>query len=466
MKRNPYFILLLVILFLPCGIVTGNASASPPGRGAGERFLATDWGLPGLEPGSPEVLEALRQLDERIARYPQDYEAMLLKALIYNEARQPDRALEVLEKVVARAPNFHLAQMIRGDILLSRVGRVRGIGHNPILHAMPDSRYVLVEDLRDEANTRLRAYLAARESRGRLPAQLLRLGESVETAVLVDKRNHRLYLYGNTGSDSPPERLFDFYVSTGRSPGDKRVRGDLRTPEGVYFVTRYTPGSQLPDKYGAAAFPINYPNALDRYRHKTGSGIWLHGITRRFYSRPPLDSEGCVVLSNSDLEQIIPLIVPRSTPFIIAEHLEWVDQESWQRRREEIMQVLQAWVDDWESGDAQRYLANYAQDFWAEGYDFDSWSRMRQSQLSHDGGPRLSIGDLSLLAYSRSAKLAHEIVVADFRIGYSVGGRHSKGRKRLYLKKEGSRWYVLHESGEEGRGTTLASTPIPSLENL
>jgi len=416
------------------------------------------WSLPGQAPDSYQVQEALQRLDERIAHYPRDYEAMLFKALIYNETRRFDEALDELDRIVAEAPNFHLAQMIRGDMLLSRVGRVRGIGHNPILHAMPDSRYVLVEDLRDEANTRLRAYHVALENQGRLPAQLLRLGTSVETAILVDKQNHRLYLYGNTGDDSPPELLYDFYVSTGRARGDKRVRGDLRTPEGVYFVTRYTPDSQLPDKYGIAAFPINYPNALDRYRHKTGSGIWLHGIARRFYSRPPLDSEGCVVLSNNDLEQIIPLITPGVTPFVIAERLEWLDPDSWRARREEIAKVLDTWSADWESGDAQRYLANYAADFWADGHDLDSWSRMKEYQLGHGGSADLQISDLSLLAYSRNDELAHEIVVADFRISFSVGSQHREGRKRLYLKKEGDRWLVLHESGTEERETTLAGT--------
>ncbi len=468
-KGNGVVILAVVMLLFPHhGVV---ATASPGFSGENHRVVSS-FAIPslhgsmGLEPDSPVVQEALGDLDERIDRYPQDYEAMLLKALIYFEARRFDEAIAVLNRVVAEVPNFHLAQMIRGDMLLSRVGRVRGIGHNAVLHAMPDSRYVLVEDLREEANARLRAYRTSLQNKGKLPAQLLRLGESVETAILVDKLNHRLYLYGNTGGDASPELLYDFYVSTGRSRGDKRVRGDLRTPEGVYFVTRFTPGSRLPDKYGAAAFPIDYPNALDRYRNKTGSGIWLHGIARQFYSRPPLDSEGCVVLSNRDLEQIIPLITPRFTPFIIADHLEWLEPEEWRTRRDEIMQVLQRWIEDWESGDVQRYLANYAADFWADGHDFDSWSRMRQYQLNHDGSPRLTITDLSLLAYSRNAELAHEVVVADFRMRYSAGERISEGRKRLYLKKEGNRWYVLHESGMKEESPTLAKERSLSVGSL
>ena len=420
-----------------------------------------------LSPDSPQVQKALQRLDERIVRYPQDYEALLLKGLIYYETRQFEQALAELNEVVRLAPKFHLAQMIRGDILLSRVAQVTGVGHNPILHAMPDSRYVLVEDLREEARARLQAYLVAQDKQ-KLPGQLLRLGESVETAVLVDKQTHRLYLYGNAGADSPPELLYDFYVSTGRKKGNKTVRGDLRTPEGVYFVTRYTPGSRLPEKYGVAAFPINYPNELDRYQRKTGGGIWLHGITQRFYSRPPLDSEGCVVLPNIDLEQIISLISPRLTPFIIAERLEWLEPSVWLERKDEIMQALQEWQLDWESGDATRYLSNYAPDFWAEGYDFDSWSAMTQRVLAHNRNPQISISDISLLAYSRSADVRDDIVVADFRINHYAGDNRGKWRKRLYLRKDQDRWYVLHEGNvmEEGATMATANAGIPTKERL
>ncbi len=410
----------------------------------------------GLKPDSVQVQQALRALDGRTTHYPRDYEAYLLKGLIYYETRQFDRALTELDRVVSQAPRFHLAQMIRGDILLSRVAQVSGIGHNPVLHALPDSRYVLVEDLREEARTRIRAYLHAQDKR-KLPGQLLRMGESVETAVLVDKQTHRLYLYGNTGADSPPELLYDFYVSTGRKRGNKAVRGDLRTPEGVYFVTSYTPGSQLPEKYGAAAFPINYPNELDQYQRKTGGGIWLHGITQRFYSRPPLDSEGCIVLSNIDLEHIVSLISPGSTPFIIAEHLDWLEQDVWLERKNELIQTLQTWQEDWESGDTARYLANYAPGFWGGGYDFDGWSRMKKKMLPRNNSSRISVNNLSLLAYSRRAEPGREIVIADFQLTYSAGDSNGSWKKRLYLEKNQDRWYVLHEANMRKKRTTMAT---------
>jgi len=419
-----------------------------------------------IRPESDLAGEALARLDRRIAHYPQDYEAMLLKGLVYYESRQYEKALAALDELARRAPGFQLAQMIRGDMLLSRVEPVTGIGHTPLLHAMPDSRYILVEDLRDEARARLQAYLQSRNGH-ELPGELLRLGESVGAAILVDKRVNRLYLFGNTGAGSPPELLYDFYVSTGRARGDKRVRGDLRTPEGVYFVTRYTPDSRLPEKYGVAAFPINYPNELDRYLRKTGGGIWLHGITHRFYSRPPLDSEGCVVLSNTDLEQIIPLIEPKVTPVVIAERLEWLEPGVWSGRRKEIMRALRRWQHDWESGDAVRYLANYAPDFWADGYDFRSWSAHQRQVLAGGNGVRVTLSDISLLSYPHRADSGREIAVADFLLEYRSGDSVESHRKRLYFSKNLDRWYVLHESDLPQDGTTLAgSAETPAERRL
>ena len=35
------------------------------------------------------------------------------------------------------------------------------------------------------------------------------------------------------------------------------------------------------DKYGVAAYPLDYPNAWDRFNERTGYGIWLHGVDHK-----------------------------------------------------------------------------------------------------------------------------------------------------------------------------------------
>ncbi|MBR4422611.1 MAG: hypothetical protein IKS68_00150, partial [Mailhella sp.] len=50
----------------------------------------------------------------------------------------------------------------------------------------------------------------------------------------------------------------------GKVEGDKQVQGDLKTPEGIYFVTRKITQQLDFMEYGPHAFALNYPNPVDR----------------------------------------------------------------------------------------------------------------------------------------------------------------------------------------------------------
>ena len=50
--------------------------------------------------------------------------------------------------------------------------------------------------------------------------------------VAVDKKRQQIFLFESRS----PLRLKNTYIcTTGQAPGDKMVRGDLKTPEGVYL---------------------------------------------------------------------------------------------------------------------------------------------------------------------------------------------------------------------------------------
>ena len=103
------------------------------------------------------------------------------------------------------------------------------------------------------------------------------------------------------GIDGALKLQTDYYVSQGKLGVKKFREGDQKTPIGVYYVNGRIPGPKLPDFYGTGALPINYPNEWDRRNGRGGSGIWLHGTPSDNFSRPPLSSDGCVVLANPDL---------------------------------------------------------------------------------------------------------------------------------------------------------------------
>lgn len=388
---------------------------------------------------------ALARLEERLEHYPEDYEASLLKGLILFRSGRLDEARAELAGLTRRAPKFHLAHLVQGDLLLAQTQTVTDIGTTPLLAGLRAEEEALAQ-LRAEAEVRLRAYLDALPQ-DRLPRALLTLGEEVQTAIVVDKESHRLYIYERRAQGEPPRLVRDYYVSTGRANGNKVLRGDLRTPEGVYFITSHIPSSALPDKYGSGAFPLNYPNELDRRLGKTGDGIWLHGTETAFYSRPPLDSEGCVVLPNIDLDQAAAFIRPGVTPLVITARVEWVDEPAWRRERQELLDALRLWVEDWTSGDVERYLSHYAADFWSPGFDLEKWQVRKRAVAGGKAFQQVELSNLSLFAYPQSASNGRDMVVASFRQHYRSNNFNSDMGKRLYLTRESGRWRVLYEGG-------------------
>lgn len=390
------------------------------------------------------VRQLLADLEERLGDNPKDYEASLLKGLFYFKRGNFSKAVDELGELTRRAPEFHLAHLVYGDLLLAKVGVVTDVGKSPVLKALDVKLDEQLSQLRHEAQFRLQAHIS-RQHETRIPRQLLKLGKSVNKAILVEKATHRLYVYQRQANDKPPLKVYDYYVSTGRKEGDKNVRGDLRTPEGVYFVTSWIPQNKLPDKYGVGAFPVNYPNEWDRRLGKTGDGIWLHGTESRFYSRPPLDSEGCVVLTNIDLDFIQREIKPGITPVIIAEQLDWVDKATWQREQRNLLSVIEHWRQDWESLDVNRYLSNYAKDFWARGHNFVTWSQRKKRLAINKKFQKVNISDLSLFSYPESEEANKEMVVARFHQQYRSNNFQSDADKRLYLSRDKGKWRILYE---------------------
>lgn len=389
--------------------------------------------------------EALQRLEERLAHYPDDHEASLLKGLLLFRSGHLNEARVELARLTARVPHFHLAHLVQGDLLLAATQSVTDIGSTPLLEQLQTEAEAL-QQLRAEAEVRLKGYLDALPGQ-RIPRALLMLGEKVRTALVVDKEHHRLYIYERQPGDKPPQLVRDYYISTGKANGNKLLRGDLRTPEGVYFITSHIPASRLPDKYGSGAFPLNYPNELDRQLGKTGNGIWLHGTETAFYSRPPLDSEGCVVLPNIDLERAAEHIHPGLTPLIIAARVEWVEEQDWLQERNELRQVLKAWVDDWASGDVELYLSHYAKDFWSPGFDLKKWQIRKRNVAGGKSFQKIALSNLSLFVYPDSANNGHDLVVANFHQRYRSNNFQSDMDKRLYLTSAAGHWQVLYEGG-------------------
>ncbi|MDC8772825.1 L,D-transpeptidase family protein [Roseateles albus] len=253
-------------------------------------------------------------------------EGQLILAYQHLARGNETQAFSTAEQLVQRQPDFALAQLLYGDLLLARSGRPEAATQVPQAGAASGAAAVAaassIEGLRAEAKLRLAA-LVERPPHNALPRQLLNLTPGVRHAVVVDTSHARLYLFEN-GADGL-KLLRDSYVSIGKLGTGKLQEGDQRTPLGIYHVG--VRRDEAAARYGAAALPLNYPSEYDRVLGRGGSSIWLHGERAGNYARGPQSTDGCIVLSNDEMRSLADIVAARETPVVIVEKIEWVDRK-------------------------------------------------------------------------------------------------------------------------------------------
>lgn len=390
----------------------------------------------------PDKVAALEHLEARLKFNPEDLEALLLRGLVLFQLGDLPAAIATLRSLSERAPKFRLAHLLLGDLLLARFDQLDSFGGGARMVAGVAETGRL-RQLQNEARARLQGYLSL-STGDQVPRALMSLGRNVDYALLVDKGRHRLYVYQNQGAGLAPKLVDDFYIVLGRKQGDKQQEGDLRTPSGVYHITSFLRDEQLPPLYGTGAYPVNYPNEYDRRQDKTGNGIWLHGTEKTLYSRPPRDSEGCVVLTNAEFERIKAYVTTGRTPVVISEEIDWISGGEWLDLQIELQVALETWRQNWEAADLEAYLQNYAADFWTGSHDLDSWAAYKKRVFAGKTFQQIDLSDISLLNYPR-AEDQPPMVVANFYQRYRSNNYNGDMRKRMYLVKRSSGWQVLYE---------------------
>lgn len=385
--------------------------------------------LPLLEPPATAMGHRPRAVPANPAAAPRTPEGLLVEALLDIQNNRLDAALQRVETLLSLRPNFRLAHLIRGDLLMARARPISTLGD------VPDERVV---DFREEARVRLKHYLEP-VPRDRVPAPLLQLDPSQTHAVVVDTRRSRLYVFRNEGGD--PRYVADYYVTVGKRGADKTREGDQRTPLGVYFVVDALAPAKLTDFYGSGAFPINYPNEWDRRLGRNGSGIWLHGVPSDTYSRPPRASDGCVVLSNEDLEALRPYISVGRTPVIIGDGLTWVEPARLRAERDALSREIERWRRDWESLNTERYLAHYSTAFHNGEQDYTAWAALKRQVNAGKTHIEVRLSNLSLFRYPGQ----DDLVVVTFDQDYRSNNLQGTMRKRQYWRQEGGAWKIVYE---------------------
>jgi len=343
-------------------------------------------------------------------------------------------AQQKADALVEAYPNFRLGHLVRGDLLLMHTRQVSILGA-----AAPLGAEAKLADLRREATVRMQAE-PGRPSAALVPRALLQMRKDQKHALIVDAKHSRLYLYENRNDQI--RLLSDFYVSQGKLGVNKSREGDLRTPVGVYYITGHLPGVKLPDMYGKGALPLDYPNDWDKIHGRSGSGIWVHGTPPETFSRPPLSTDGCVVVSNDDLNTLTRTVEIGKTPVLIGEQVEFVSKSVTEHDLKVATSLVENWRRDVENRDDASLRALYSTRFKsAADEDLNTWLAKQQFL---PGAKKISV-TVTEPSYFRQPS-QEEIIVSNFTQQIVVGRWRHAVRKKQYWAKEGQQWKIVAES--------------------
>ncbi len=354
----------------------------------------------------------------------------LAKSLRAVGSNHLDVALNEVDSLLKINPNFKLAQLVRGDLLLARARPINNFG------SAPNAPHNMIQDLREEANARLQR--AQQQQPLTAPKYLWKLSPKQRYAVVIDTDKSTLYLFENVNGEA--RYVADFYISVGKKGADKVTEGDQKTPLGVYFVNEHLTKDKLTDFYGSDAYPLNYPNEWDKRLGRNGHGIWLHGTPSNTYSRPPRASNGCVVLANNDLAQLGNHLQIGLTPVIIANKIDWSNASD-RSEREALLKTIEQWRNDWASRNTDAYLSHYARDFSTGSMNLSAFAQRKRLVNSGKTWIKVKMTNLSVIPYPSQP----DLVVVTFDQDYESNNLSNQMSKRQYWMKQNGHWLIVYE---------------------
>ncbi|MDR2124539.1 MAG: L,D-transpeptidase family protein [Desulfovibrio sp.] len=256
--------------------------------------------------------------------------------------------------------------------------------------------------------------------------------------VAVDKTRQKLAFFEK---QSPLRIARVFICTTGQKEGDKAVEGDLKTPEGVYFVVRRIDSGLDFIKYGPRAYTLNYPNPVDRMRGKTGFGIWIHG---RGEPLVPLQTEGCVAMNNDDLSILGKALLPGAPVALTRSFAFGASGAGSDDDLRRLEQKVRDWAEAW-SGRSRRFFDFYDREAYsaAQGENFSAFRAQKERLFTLLPWIRTTVRDVRILA-------GPDYWVTWFHQDYQAPNLSTRGTRRLYWEKTGTDFKIVGMEWEPG----------------
>lgn len=260
--------------------------------------------------------------------------------------------------------------------------------------------------------------------------------ESYTNILLCDKSKSELFIYAKDSNNTYQLRQ-EYNAFTGKLKGDKVKEGDLKTPIGVYDIVKKI--DKVDSFYGPMAFVTSYPNLYDKYKGKTGQGIWIHGL--------PTDQQrdeftkGCIAINNQSIECLNKNINIKKTVLIIKE-----DANSSMAPSRDTLAVLLAqlysWRYAWLYNETDNYLSFYSAEFKRyDGMDLDKFKKYKKRVFSKNESKSISFRKINIVAYPN----LENVYKITFNENYKSDSFSFNGQKVLIVKLENNKLNIITE---------------------
>lgn len=262
----------------------------------------------------------------------------------------------------------------------------------------------------------------------------------IDYVLISQKSNTNLKVFKRTSQNY--QEVFNSKVLVGEAKGDKKVEGDLKTPVGVYELTRRN--TQVDSFYGPLALVTSYPNLYDLSQSKNGHGIWMHGVPQE--NNREKFTQGCIAMENDALLLLDSIIDHTKSILLISEN------EFEKTNAQEIASIfasIYAWKHSWKVNDLETYMSFYDKDFLRlkkggirEDYDF--FHRYKRIIFNRNERKQIAFSNINIIPYPNESN--KKIFKIEMHQDYWAPSYQSSSKKTLYVELKNGKMSILTES--------------------
>lgn len=260
--------------------------------------------------------------------------------------------------------------------------------------------------------------------------------ESYTNILLCDKSKSELLIYSRDSNNTYQLRK-EYSAFTGKLKGDKKKEGDLKTPIGVYDIVKKI--STIDSFYGPMAFVTSYPNLYDKYKGKTGQGIWIHGLPTN--QERDAFTKGCIAIKNKSIECMNRNINIKKTVLIIRENVKNSNTPS-KETLAKLLSELYAWRYAWLYNETEKYLNFYTPEFKRyDGMNFKRFKKYKTRVFAKNESKTILFRNINIVAYPN----IHNVYRITFYEAYRSNSYSFDGRKILIVKLKNNKFNIITE---------------------